>query len=269
VDRNLKALRDLLVAEGEVLLNQRPRGLSVGGDKDAAALINDLKFHPHAFLFGCLVDRQVRAERAWKVPATIRERLGSFEVADLHTLTEAQWLKLMRKPSPAHRLPEAMATVLFRATDRIVHQYEGDASLIWKRMPESATVVRRFLEFYGAGPKIATMATNILVRNFHVPLSDHRYIDISADVQVRRVMARLGFVNDGSNAEIVTWAARELNPHFPGIFDLPLWEIGREVCRPKIPLCGSCRMNRLCAYSIAAGKAVEMAPRVPRRGIPT
>ena len=50
----------------------------------------------------------------------------------------------------------------------------------------------RRLEFRGAGPKIATMAANLLARHLKVPFSDYYSIDISVDVQVRRVLSRLG-----------------------------------------------------------------------------
>lgn len=133
-----------------------------------------------------------------------------------------------------------MAVVLFRAVRRIEDRYGGDASRIWSDRPTSATLVRRFLEFHGGGPKIATMAANILVREFHITLADHRYIDISADVQVCRVMSRLGFVEPEASPEVVVYAARDLNPDFPGIFDLALWDIGRTVCHPRGPECARC-----------------------------
>ena len=246
---DLEELRDLLVAEGQAGLARPLERIAFTGDPAGDELLNDLAHHPHAFLFGCLVDRQVAAERAWTVPAILRERLGTFEMDELVKLNEEAWRTVMHQPPPPHWLSDVMATVLHRATQRLASHYQSDASLIWSDTPSSATLVRRFLEFHGAGPKIATMAANILVRHFHVPLQDFRYIDISADVQVQRVMARLGFVEEGSSPEVVIYAARDLNPDYPGIFDVALWEIGRTVCRPTAPLCSECRLARYCAYT--------------------
>ena len=246
---DLDALRDALVKEGEALLHRPRTTVPFTGDRAANALVNDLEHYPHAFVFGCLVDRQVVADWAWRLPALVRDRLGSFDIGSLATLDEADWVRLLREPTPAHRMPETMATVLFRATGRLVSQYGGDAARIWSDTPTSARLVRRFLEFHGAGPKIATMAANILVRDFRITLADHRYIDISADVQVKRVMARLGFVEADPSEDVVIYAARELNPEFPGIFDLPLWELGATLCRPRKPACEKCRFAPLCSFA--------------------
>ena len=245
----LARLRDRLVSEGEAALSAPPKAVEFTKDLEANLLLNDIEAHPHAFVCASLVDRQVPAETAWLVPSKIRERVGSFELLDLKLLKEDDWLRLMREPEPAHRFPEVMARVLHRAIQRIASSYAGMASRIWTDRPSSATIVRRFLEFHGAGPKIATMASNILVRDFHIRLRDYRYIDISADVQVCRVMGRLGFVEEGSRPEVVVYAAREQNPDFPGIFDLALWEIGRAICRPTKPLCHQCPLQDLCAYA--------------------
>ena len=97
-------------------------------------------------------------------------------------------------------------------------------------------------EFYGAGIKVATMTANVLARDFRVPMSDMVCIDVSPDVHVVRVF-RLGLIkeNDGSNALI--YRARELNPKYPGIFDLSYWEIGRNWCRPNNQKCEECLMR--------------------------
>lgn len=245
----LAKLTAFLVAEGERALQAETGLVRFTGNAEADVLLNDLAGYPQAFVFAALVDRQVRAERAWLVPLLIRQRLGSFEFADLEAVSRQQWVSLMREPAPAHRMPETMAEILHQATARIGSIYGGDASRIWAGRPASARVVRRFLEFHGAGPKIATMAVNILVRNFHVPLADYRYVDISADVQVNRVMGRLGFVEPGAGPDVVIYAAREANPDFPGIFDLALWDLGRTLCRPVNPRCAECRLAGLCDYA--------------------
>ena len=91
------------------------------------------------------------------------------------------------------------------------------------------------------------MAANILTRSFKVEMSDRISIDISADIQVKRVFKRLGYIRpDGDGPEIV-YAARALNPLYPGVFDSPVWEIGRKWCRPISPVCEKCPLNECSA----------------------
>jgi endonuclease III len=139
-----------------------------------------------------------------------------------------------------------MAEIFAAGVARIASQYDGDAARIWKGSPPSAAVVRRFLEFRGAGPKIATMAANLLVRHFKVPLSDLYSIDISADVHVRRTLTRLGIVRRDASLEEIIYRARELHPEYPGIFDLAAWHIGHDWCHQHTPECDQCYMARCC-----------------------
>ena len=240
------ALRDILVKRGRELWARPFEPVAFAGDPDADALLNDLDGNPHAFVLGCLMQRRTKVEKAWLIPHLMRERIGSFEFSVLSTLTVEKVTALMREPTPLHRFPAKMGRVFQLGVQHIAERYTGDASLIWQGRPSSAAVVWRFLEFHGAGPKIATMAANILVRDMKVPVSDTYSIDMSADVHIRRTSGRLGIVHAGATDDELIYAARELSPDYPGIFDLPLWEIGRTWCHPKAPECERCWLRPHC-----------------------
>lgn len=152
----------------------------------------------------------------------------------------------MAEPEPLHRFVEKMSGFFFSAVQHLADQYHSQASLIWSDRPSSATVVYRFLEFDGIGPKIASMAANILARDFKVPFADYYSIDISADVHVRRVFGRLGLTPPDATIDQLIFRARGLHPEFPGLMDLPAWEIGRTWCKPRKPDCAGCYMKELC-----------------------
>lgn len=223
-----KAIRDKLVKHGQALFRARKQPVEFTGIPDADALLNDVKGHPHAFVLGCVMDRQIRAEKAWVIPYRISEKIGGFSMPALSSLSRSVIKRLMSKPEPLHRFVEIMSDYFYAAVQRIENDYASDASRIWKGKPSSAEVVYRFLEFDGVGPKIANMAANILARRFKVPLADYLSIDISADVHVRRVFARLGLSPPDATVDQVIYKARALHPEFPGVMDFPCWEIRLE-----------------------------------------
>lgn len=214
-------------------------------DDEVNQLLSDLENHPHLFVLACVMDQQIKAERAWTIPITISKVIGSVEFAAFANLTEDHLQAIFHKEG-LHRFNDKMASWFFLAIKDIQELYSNDASNIWCDEPSSATIVRRFLSFQGVGPKIATMATNILARDFRIPMRDKISVDISADVHTKRVFHRLGITNVKDDANDVIYAAREMNPLYPGIFDLVTWEIGRQWCTSKNPACSLCYMNDLC-----------------------
>jgi len=245
----MERLVNRLVEEGAALLAQPRMPAQFAYEPAADAILNDIEQYPQAFVFGCLCNRQGSAKQAWLVPLRVLQRFGTLDVGALARRSQADWERVMRRPEPIHRMPEKMAGVLYLGVQRLSNEYGGDAGRIWADTPPSAAVVRRFLEFYGAGPKIASMAVNILARQFKVPLRDHHFVDISIDRQVRRVMTRLGLVPAGASDLLLIYAAREAYAEFPGIFDLALWRIGRTVCRESASRCDECPLADLCGYA--------------------
>jgi len=244
---NETAIRDKLVERGGTLFHAPKQELVRFTKVDAAdRLLNDLVTTPHAFVLACIMDRQITAERAWLIPHVISERLGDFSIDKLAQLSRAEIKRLLSDPKPLHRFVDTMSGLFHAGVQRITNNYSGDAARIWDGNPSSAEVVYRFLEFDGAGPKIATMAANILARDFKIKFADYFSIDISVDRQVRRVFDRLGLCPGQASVEQVIYKARALHPKFPGIMDFPCWEIGRNWCHARAPNCSACYMNELC-----------------------
>ncbi len=141
-------------------------------DNAADEYYNDLAKYPHIYVLACLMDKKIKAEKAWHIP---------FEVCNyFNTL----------------------------------------------------------------------MATNILVREYHIELSDYYSIDISPDVQVKRIFYRMGLVENEEDVSSIVYKARELYPEFPGIIDVACWEIGRTYCNPTTPNCNECPLNHCCKKTL-------------------
>jgi endonuclease III len=249
---NETAICDRLIKKGLEIFEAEKKPNNYTDESEANDLLNDLEKHPHAFVLACVMDRQVPAEKAWIIPYRFKKKLlGDFSMDRLNKLSLSEISNIMSNP-PLHRFIEIMSKAFYSAIQHINKRYASDASRIWKGNPSSAEVVYRFLEFEGVGPKIATMAANILAREYKIPFSDYYSIDISADVHIRKVFMRLGLIEDDSSSERATkkaiYKARALYPKFPGLMDLPCWEIGRKWCRPQEAdsECHECFMNDLC-----------------------
>jgi len=246
---DLVLLQNRLVAKALDELSRPPIPVPFAVKVEADQLVKDINGQPHAFVIACLMDRQIIAERAWGIPYELQERLGSFEFPFLLQRSEQELEHAMQHPTPLHRFNPTMAKSMYAAIHRIDDEYDGNAGAIWAGRPPSATVVRRFLEFNGIGPKIAGTAANILVRDLRVEFADRSAIDIGADVQVTRVFSRMGFVPQDASIEDVVHRAREMYPEYPGVFDLILWDLGRTLCRPENPACTSCEWAGQCAFA--------------------
>ncbi len=199
------------------------------GIPEAERMLTNLKRYPHHFVLAALMDRQFNSGKVWSIPYRIGERYG-FEFEDFAAISIEKIVSIFQLKH-LHRYKTKMPEIFYKAIRRIDTEYDGDGSRIWSHNPSAARVVRRFLEFDGCGPKIATMATNILVRQFKVPMTDWSSIDISADVQVMKYLIRNGLLRPDAKKEEAIYLAREINPEYPGVLDLLAFEGGRQRVR--------------------------------------
>jgi endonuclease III len=63
---------------------------------------------------------------------------------------------------------------------------------------------------------------------------------------VKRVFKRLGLISKEATNDELIYCARELSPEYPGIFDFPAFDIGKNYCHPRKPDCKNCYLNKYC-----------------------
>ena len=220
---------ELLIKEGKSRLSRPRQQYSFEtGIPEAERLLNDLENFPHLFVCACVMDRQIKAGRAWAIPYLIGKEIGGFEFHKFAEIKLSQFKEIFNRLKP-HRFNEKMAGYFYSAVQDIHIKYSDDASQVWVNTPKSALVISSFLEFGGVGIKIANMAVNILARDFKIPMLGLSSIDIAPDVQVKKFFIENGLIRkEASNDELI-YLAREIYPEYPGILDILAWEMGRKI----------------------------------------
>lgn len=245
---------EILAKKGEKLLNGPHKKIDFFEDskkikeeerKKPNNLLNNLKEYPHAFVLACIMDSMINAEEAWLIPYKVSRQIGGFKFSKLSKLNEEK-IKYIFKKINVPRFWKDKAYYFYKAIQKIKNEYNEDVSKIWKNNQTSCAVVNNFLEFEGVGRKIATMSANILARDFKIKMKNLHCIDVSPDRQVKRVFERIGFMPKNASDDELMYCTRELNPEYPGIFDLAAWEIGRKHCHPQNPDCPKCDLNKYC-----------------------
>jgi len=88
-----KRIIDILTQRGNVHRNQPYKRVEFTGNTGADDLLNDISRHPHAFVLGCVMDRQIKADRAWIIPHRFSCELKGFEFEKLLEL-EQDWIRI-------------------------------------------------------------------------------------------------------------------------------------------------------------------------------
>ena len=68
MNRKEQKIIDILIAKGEELLKRPFEPLKFTKNEEADKILNSLNEIPHAFVLASVMDRQIRAERAWLIP---------------------------------------------------------------------------------------------------------------------------------------------------------------------------------------------------------
>jgi uncharacterized HhH-GPD family protein len=129
-----------------------PAALWYTDDPEACKL---LAADPFALLVGLALDQQVTVQKAFAGPLALRERVGTLDPA---VLARTDLQEAFRTPPAIHRFPGSMATRVQELSQRIVDDYDGDASRIWADAADTADLRRRIGALPGFGEmKIKTL----------------------------------------------------------------------------------------------------------------
>lgn len=200
--------------------------------------------NPFAFLLAVIFDQGIVAERAWAAPYELQRRLGHLDPGRLSNELD-QVAAAIRQPPMLQRFVNTIPPWVIAAAQRVMTQYGGDAGRIWGDEPTADELAARLDAFPGIGQKKAAMAVEMLERDLKVKIRNLHHTDIAYDVHVRRVFLRTGLA-ERDDVDHMVEAGRRLNPARPGAIDFPMWLIGRQWCRPGVPLCSECPLFAVC-----------------------
>lgn len=137
-------------------------------DEDADRLV---RHDPFAFLLGALLDHGMPADRAWRAPLVLQQRLGHLDprrmVAQPEVVQQA-----VAQPPVLHRYKQTAASWVVAAAQRVVDTYGGDAARLWSDAPPRAELQDRLVAFDGFGEVKARKAIEHLQRDLGVVLRD-------------------------------------------------------------------------------------------------
>jgi len=85
--KNQEVELEKLIMKGKEILEGPKVYINHTGIKEADDLYYDLEKNGYLFVLGCVMDMQIKAERAWKIPYLMMKDLGEFEFKRLLDLT--------------------------------------------------------------------------------------------------------------------------------------------------------------------------------------
>ena len=123
---------------------------------------------PFALLVGMMLDQQYPMEHAFRGPAKVLDRFGSFEPAAIAAADPEEFAALCATPPAIHRFPGSMAARLQEVARIVEQDYGGDASRIWTEASDARELMRRVQALPGFGKQKAQIFVALLAKQLGV-----------------------------------------------------------------------------------------------------
>jgi DNA-directed RNA polymerase subunit beta len=235
-----------------------------------------LKKEPLSIVVAALCVDQT--DEPYREALNLKNGLGGLDVEDI----AGRKVKEVRKHlSGQSALSTAKAIIAFCKV--IMESYKGRVEAFWEKR-SSEEVTKQFGDISAVTPKVKSSLAKLLQSKSDVlpyveGFSDAGNIDISVDIHICRVAARLGLIGSlktrtvildrlkegreptKTQKEAVQEAVRQFYPEGPWELEAPLSKIGKELCSQEEPDCEKCPLNQLC---LKLGLAVRRKAKVTK-----
>ncbi|MGH3306506.1 MAG: HhH-GPD-type base excision DNA repair protein [Nocardioides sp.] len=138
---------------------------NITGDPAADKVLDDSSF---ALLAGMMLDQQYPMEHAFRGPAKVLSRFGTFEPAAIAAADPEDFKALCSTPPAIHRFPGSMSARLQELARIITDEYDGDASRVWTEASSGADLMKRLQALPGFGKQKAQIFTALVAKQLGV-----------------------------------------------------------------------------------------------------
>ena len=139
--------------------------IRITGDDRADQVLTE---SPFALLVGMMLDQQYPMEHAFRGPAKVLDRFGSFEPAAIVAADPEEFAALCSTPPAIHRFPGSMAARLQEVARIVEEEYGGDASRIWTEATDARDLMSRMQALPGFGKQKAQIFVALLAKQLGV-----------------------------------------------------------------------------------------------------
>ena len=139
--------------------------LHITGDAESDRLLSD---NPFAVLVGMLLDQQYPMEHAFRGPAKVLDRLGTFEPHAIATADPEEFAAMASTPPAIHRFPGSMAARVQEVARIVDDTYGGDASRLWTEASDGKDLLKRVMALPGFGKQKAQIFVALLAKQLGV-----------------------------------------------------------------------------------------------------
>ncbi|QBR90916.1 HhH-GPD-type base excision DNA repair protein [Nocardioides euryhalodurans] len=139
--------------------------IHITGDDAADQVLTE---SPFALLVGMMLDQQYPMEHAFRGPAKVLDRFGSFEPAAIAAAEPEAFASLCATPPAIHRFPGSMAARMQEVARIVEDTYGGDAARIWTEAADAKDLMKRVQALPGFGKQKAQIFVTLLAKQLGV-----------------------------------------------------------------------------------------------------